>query len=177
MVQMIYNKHLDRLQEIPFVQDFISRQGMCGKLCSEGENHSFILYRRPYAVEFYDALIENYLEISLLEPTSNYVLRASTASGICLEMGLQKIEALRQLDFRHCAQGPIFLSSDDTKMLSLYEHLDAIDKLLPLLEARGGLASMRDGTFDSQFNFSDLVQPMYPGLQERYKKCLDGFFP
>lgn len=54
---MIYNKHLDRLIEVNFVQSFMHQHNMQGKLCIQGDDSSFILHRQPYIVEFHDALI------------------------------------------------------------------------------------------------------------------------
>ena len=57
-------------------------------------------------------------------------------------------------------------------MYGLHVTLEAIDTLFPLIKAKGGLASMRDGTFDSRFDFKDSVKPMWHGMKERYLRCI-----
>ena len=171
---MIFNEHLDRLMEVQIVKDFVQHHRMQAKMCIDDDNYSFVLYRYPYVIVFWDALIENYLEMWFFEFGSGLMIRASTLSGVCLDMHLQNIEELCHKNLDHHAQNSIFLSDSSTKMFCLYEHLEAIDKLLPLIEAKGGLTSMRDGTFDNRFNFSDCIQPIPHIFKERYNKCL-GF--
>jgi hypothetical protein len=173
MVQMIYNKHLDRLQEIPFVREFIQAHRMRISPCGSEECPSIVLYRMPYVIEFYDALIDDSLDIFLIEPTSNLMIPASRASGLCMKMGLQKAEDLDNLNFAGYPHNSIFLSSGEMKMLSLHIDLGALDKLLPLLEDKGGLSSMRDGTFDKNFDFSKSAQPLPPGMsKDRYTRFM-----
>lgn len=171
---MIYNQHLDRLMEVEIVQDFMRQHHMQGKLCSQGESHSLILYRLPYVVEFYDALIENYLEIYLSNLTNGLRIEGSSALGCSLDIGLQSLEMLRARDLKNNPAKEIFLSEHDSKTRDLYSNLEAIDKLLPLIEAKGGLSSMRDGTFDLRFDFKDSVQPMWHGLREKYLQCINN---
>jgi hypothetical protein len=89
-----------------------------------------------------------------------------------LDLGLLRLDHLREQDFKNHPQSNIFTSNIDEKMDNLQTFLQAIDKLLPRIEAKGGLSSMKDGTFDSRFDFSDSVSPIYPGLKERYLKCI-----
>ena len=149
---MIFNKHLDRLMEVKTVRDFMQTHHMKGKICSVGENHSFILYRLPYVVGFWDGSV----------------------IGCSVDLGRQKREDLRTMDFSSHQQNDIFLSDGKQKMYGLHTTLEAIDKLLPLIEAKGGLASMRDGSFDSRFDFSSFVCPIYLGLKTRYLSCISS---
>lgn len=171
---MIFNQHLDRLPEVKIVQDFMQKSEMQGKLCGNGGNYSFILFRLPYVVEFHDAAIENYLEITLSDLGSDLLIQGGTALGCSLDVGLQNLSELRSRNFEHHPQNDIFLSDKPEKMRYLHSHLEAIEKLLPLIEAKGGLSSMRDGTFDRRFDFSTSVQSTYPGLKEKYLKCIDA---
>ena len=167
VVQMIYNKHLDRLTEVGVVQDFMQRHSMQGKMCSKGEDFSLILYRLPYVVEFYDALIENYLDVYLTDLGSGLRMSGGSALGCSIDLGLQNLSVLRAKDLTSSAANAIFLSEHFLKTRNLYSNLEAIDKLLPLIEAKGGLSSIRDGTFDPRFDFKDSVQPTSHGLTKK----------
>jgi hypothetical protein len=171
---MIYNTHLDRLQEVPFFREFMKTHRMRASPCDSEETPSIVLYRTPYVIEFYEALTDDSLDIFLIEPNSNLMIPASRASGLCIKMGLQKTEDLDHLNFSNCPENSIFLSSGEMKMLSLHIDLGALDQLLPLLEDKGGLHSLRDGTFDKNFDFSKAVQPLPAGLsKDRYTKFID----
>lgn len=170
---MIFNKHLDRLMEMQFVQDFMHRHNMQGRLINEQGNESFILYRAPYVINFFDNLIENYLEIYFSDLKCDLYIEGNSALGCSLDIGMQNLEALRARDLENNAAKALFLSEGDSKIRNLISNLEAIDKLLPLLEARGGLASMRDGTFDARFDFKDSVKPMWHGLKEKYLRCIN----
>ncbi len=172
---MIFNRHLDRLTEVGIVQDFMRRHSMQGKVCSKGDDSSFILYRLPYVIEFHDAQIENYLDVYLTDLKSQLRIWGSSALGCSLDIGLQNLVELRSWTFDKHPLNNIFLSDGSQKMGYLYSYLDAFDKLLPLIEAKGGLSSMRDGTFDPRFDFRDSVQPMYHGLKEKYLQCIGQF--
>lgn len=169
---MIFNEHLDRLVEVEIVQGFMHTHHMRGKMCADGENRSFILYRQPYVVGFWDALIENYLHTVLVDLEENLLMEGWDLLECALDSKLLDLEELRKCSFDNHPDNSIFLSCASRKMGDVYSNLEAIDKLLPLIESRGGLASMRDGSFDSRFDFSDFVRPIYPGLKERYLKCI-----
>lgn len=171
---MIFNEHLDRLMEVQIVQDFVQHHRMQGKMCIDDDNYSFVLYRYPYVIVFWDALIENYLEIAFLDIHSNYWITGGAALGCSLDMKLQNLNEIRNRNFEFHPLASIFLSDGAQKIGDLDCNLEAIDKLLPLIEAKGGLTSMRDGTFDNRFNFSDCIQPIPHIFKERYNKCL-GF--
>jgi hypothetical protein len=171
---MRFNQHLDRLAEVPIVSEFMHRHGMRGKVCRTGENYSFILFRLPYVVEFRDDVTENYLEIRLSDISCALSIEGGSALGCSLDLGLQTLVELRSWTFDKHPLNDIFLSDGSLKMGYLYSDLDAFEKLLPLIEAKGGLSSMRDGTFDPRFDFKDSVQPMYPGLKEKYLRCIDA---
>jgi hypothetical protein len=146
---------------------------MKGKMCSEGTNPTFILYRLPYVVGFWDSVIENYLEIVLVDLDAELLVEGGSALGCSLDLELQKLEVLRLRNFTKHPLNEIFSSEKIEKMRYLHTHLEAIDKLLPFIESKGGLTSMKDGNFHPQFNFSDSVKPIYPGLKERYLKCIE----
>ena len=170
---MIFNRHLDRLMEVQIVQDFMRHHNMQGKLCAKGDNYSFILYRLPYVVEFHDALNENYLAMELSDIDSGYLLREGDLIWCSVSLGHQKREELKNMSFENHQQKEIFLTDGVQKMYGLHTCIEAIDKLLPMIEAKGGLSSMHDGTFDSRFDFTGAVQDMYLGLKEKYLQCTD----
>ena len=167
---MIYNENLYRLIEIKIVKDFIKLQHF--KIALSGNDSGLLLYKPPYIVEFKDALIENYLEIYFSDLKSELYMEGSSALGCSLDMGLQSLELLRARDLSNDCDKEYFLSENILKIRHLYSNLEAIDKLLPLIEAKGGLASIRDGTFDPRFDFKDSVKPMWHGLKERYLSCI-----
>jgi hypothetical protein len=169
---MIFNQRIDLLMEIDVVQEFMQRHSMQGKLCVKDDNYSLIVYRLPYVVEFHDALIENYLEISLSDISEGILIEGSVAVGCCLKMELQNLATLQSAKFDMHPQLDLFLSEKILKMDNLYTELQAFDNLMPLLINRGGLSSMRDGSFDTRFDFKDYVKPMYFGLKEKYLKCI-----
>jgi hypothetical protein len=174
MVQMIFNKRLDRIVEVEIVQNFMKAHQMQGKLCEAESTQSFILYRAPYAIVFWDAFIENYLEIVLVDMNSNLLLSEGSLTFCAVELGLQSREHLRALDFSNHMQLDIFLSHGASKMYGLYTGLDAIDKILPLVKSNGGLAATEIGASDSGMNFSALAKPVYQGLKQRLSKCIEG---
>lgn len=169
---MIYNKHLDRLIEVNFVQSFMHQHNMQGKLCIQGDDSSFILHRQPYIVEFHDALIDNYLEISLSDMSTELMLDGGRALIVSVDTGLQNLEDIKKMNFDRDPTNDIFISDGARKTFDLHGDFQAINKLLPQIEVKGGLASMRDGSFDTRFDFKDYIKPMYFGLKEKYLKCL-----
>lgn len=169
---MIFNARLDRLMEINIVRNFMRTHSMESKMCHDGENHSFIIYRLPYAIVFWDALIENYLEIVLLDMCADLLLTDGSIVRCSVDLGWQTREGLRRMDFTNHRQKDVFLSGGGQKMYGLYTTLEAIDKLLPLIDAKGGLTAMQDGSLDHRFDFSDFVQPIYPGLKHRFLSCI-----
>jgi hypothetical protein len=173
MAQMIYNTHVGRLLEIPFIQAFMKTHRMHAGLCGNEDMPSLVLYRMPYIIEFYDILVDYDLDILLLEPDANLMIPASRASGLCLEIGIQKAEDVDGLNFKGQPGNSAFQFNGELKMLSLHTDLGAIDKLLPILEEKGGLSSMLDGTFDSRFDLSETVERFPPGLsKDRYTKFM-----
>ncbi len=169
---MIFNQKIDRLMEVDIVHSFMNCHNMQGKLCAKGDNFSFILYRMPYVVEFHDALIENYLEISLSDISAQLLLTGGRVSEISFMMGLQNFETLKFKNFNGHPKNDIFLSEAARKMFDLHSELEAIDKLLSLIEPKGGINALCDGSFDSRFDFKDYVKPMWHGLKEKYLKCI-----
>jgi hypothetical protein len=174
MAQLILNQNLDRILEIPFVQDFIQRQRMKTRPITDEDDYGLLIYRFPYALSFHEALSDSSLDIYLADLKSNQMLYASTANGLCLDMGLQDIVTLRKMDFKNHPQNSIFLSEGSSKMLSLHTDLDAIDKLLPLIEGKGGLMSLKDGTFDKNFELSHDVLTLPAGLSEKLSALMDN---
>jgi hypothetical protein len=171
MVQMIFNEHIDRLIEVAQVQEFMRRHDMRSKLCKKEDNYSLLLYRLPYVIEFHDALIENYLEITFADLDEGLMIGGGSALSCSLDLGLQNLSELQQRKFDNHPQNHLFLSSNALKMDDLNSNLEAIDKLLPMIESKG-LSSMRDGTFDIRFDFTQSVSPMDCGLKEKYLQCL-----
>lgn len=167
---MIYNENLHRLTEIEIVKDFMQLQGF--KVAPCDKDFGLILYRLPYVIEFKDALIENYLEVYFSDLTSSLYMEGGSALGCSLDLGLQSIEILRARDLDNVQGKDIFLSDGPLKIRHLYSNLEAIDKLLPPMEAKGGLASMRNGTFDLRFDFTLSVKQMWHGMKERYLRCI-----
>jgi hypothetical protein len=163
---MIHNLHLDRLMEVETVRSFTQKYRMQTKLCTRNEDSVFLLYRSPYVIGFREALIENYLEIFLIDMNADLLLTEGSLIFCSVELGHQSREKLRTLDFSGHEKNDIFLSQGPTKMYGLQTTLEALDSLLPLIETKGGLTSMQNGTFDSRFDFSDLVTPTYANLKE-----------
>ncbi|MDT7515371.1 hypothetical protein [Rhodoferax mekongensis] len=150
----------------------MQKNSMRSMSCKFENKHSFIVYRQPYIIEFIDYVIENYLVIFMSDLNSDLMFGESSALMCCVDMGLQNREELRKRNYENHPKSQIFSSYQSSKIKNLYCNLEAIDKLLPLLEGKGGLASMRDGTFDPRFDFKDSVQPMYPELKQKYLKCM-----
>ena len=169
---MSFNKNLDRLMEIKIVQVFMQHHNMRGKLCAKENLFSFIIYRLPYVVEFIDSSIENYLEIYMSDLDAGLLLSGGAAVDSAVLCGFQNRNELRTRTFKDFPKNDIFLLEGARKMFDLHCDFQAIDNLLPLIETSGGLSSMRDGTFDSRFDFKDSVQAMYPGLKEKYLQCV-----
>ncbi len=96
----------------------------------------------------------------------------SSLLGRSLDLGLQCLEELRSRDLSGYGDIDIFLSENEKKLSDLDAELEAIDKILPLIEAKGGLASLRDGTFDPRPDFKNSVKPMWHGMKERYLRCI-----
>ncbi len=167
---MIYNENLDRLTQVEIVKDFMRRQSF--KVAPSDNDFGLILFRLPYVIEFKDALIENYLEVYLSDLVSSIYIEGSPALGRSLDLGLQCLEELRSRDLSGYEDINIFLSDNEKKFSDLDAELEAIDKLLPLIEAKGGLVSMRNGTFDPRSDFKDSVKPMWHGMKERYLRCI-----
>lgn len=176
---MIFNRHIDQLAKVDAIQNFMKKHSMRSLLCAQGDNFSFIIFRLPYVIEFYDALIENYLEIYFSSLDENLFMDGNSALGCSLDMGLQKLADVRARDFTRSFVQTIFLSEGSLKTRNLYSNLEAIDRLLPLIESSGGLSSTSKVLFNSRFDFSTYVRPMHAGLKEKYlhciKNCNDSF--
>ncbi len=167
---MIYNENLYSLTEVAIVEVFMRKQDF--KVASSDSEFGLILYNFPYIVEFKDALIENYLEVYLSDISSDLMFSEGAAWACCIELGLEDRQELKNRSYESHPQNQLFLSEGAQKMYGLHVTLEAIDKLLPLIKAKGGLVSMRDGTFDSRFDFKDSVKPMWHGMKERYLRCI-----
>ena len=138
---MIFNQNLNRLLEVRIVKEFQHHHSMQGKLRKDSNDASFILYKMPFVVEFHDALIENYLEVSLSDLNCKLMLDGSSAVACCLQMELLNLDLMRLETFDNHPQTDIFLSEGILKMDNLHSNLEAIDKLLPLIEAKSGSQS------------------------------------
>jgi len=166
------NPHLDRLAEVQLVQDFLLRHDMQGKLCNRGGTNSYVIYRLPYVIEFIDYYIENYLAIYFSDINSSCLLTEGDLIYCSVALEIQNREILKNASFVDHPQTSLFISEGDQKMYGLQTTVAAIDQLLPLIEAKGGLAAMRDGTFDPRFDFSTSVSPMWFGLKDEYLQCI-----
>ena len=166
---IVYNENLRRLTEVEVVKDFMQLRGF---KVAPSDLDGLILYRLPYVIQFEDALIENYLEIYFSDIDSGLMFSEGAAWACCVDIGLQDLSKIGIRNYERHTQNKLFLSEGAQKMYGLHITLEAIDKLLPLLEAKGGLASMRDGTFDPRFDFKDSVKPMWHGMKERYLRCI-----
>ncbi len=58
---MITNAHIDRLLEVPLVQEVVQKNQFKTCLCQQGDDFTLLLYRLPYVIELRDTLVENYL--------------------------------------------------------------------------------------------------------------------
>lgn len=166
---MIYNENIDRLTEVKIVNDFVVNHKMASAPCKSIDECSLLLFRYPFFIEIHDALSENYLEITLSELTSGLLITGSSALGCSLDLGLQDINTLRARVFDDHPLNHLFLSFGPQKMRNLHSFIEALDKLLPYIE-ENGLQSMREGHFDRQFDFSQSIDLMYPGLKEKYSQ-------
>lgn len=168
---MIFNRHIDQLTQVDFVQNFMTKHSMRGLRCAQEENFSFIIYRSPYIIEFYDALIENYLEIYFSSLDENLLIDGNSALGCSLDMGLQKLADVRARDFTGNFVESIFLSEGYLKARNLYSNLEALDKLFPIIESKG-LMGMIHGTFDARFDFRNSVKSINTSLKKKYLQCI-----
>jgi hypothetical protein len=167
---MIYNENLHLLTEVAIVKEFMRQQGF--KVAPSDLDFGLVLYKLPYVVEFKDALIENYLEVYFSDLNGGFYMEGNSALGCSLDLGLQDLKVLRATDFENHPEKDIFLSEGKRKYHNLCSNLQSFEKLLPLIAAKGGLASMCDGTFNSRFDFRDSVKPMWRGMKERYLRCI-----
>lgn len=168
---MITNKEIDRLTTVEVVRDFAMRNAMAVKLCEHKGEHSLLIFRTPYFVAIRDVLVENYLEITLSDLTSNLLITGSCALACSLELGLQDLEVLRSQTFNSDRSHELFLSFHLQKFDDLHTFLGAIDKLLSCI-ATGGLLALRAGRFNLGLECSQSIGPMYPGLREEYLRCV-----
>lgn len=171
---MIFNQHLDRIMELNFVQSFMATHQMQGRLCTAENDQSFILHHPPYAIVFWDAFTEDYLEIALVDMSSDLLLSDGSLTACAVDLGLQTREHLRSLDFSNHSQLDIFPSHGASKMYGLQTGLDAIDKILPIIKSSGGLSVANIGISDKDINLSNFVKPVYQGLKLRLSKCIGG---
>lgn len=163
---MIYNENMHRLTEVEIVKDFMQRRGF--KVAPSDNDYGLIIYRLPYVIEFKDALIENYLEVYFCDVDASALMQEGDIIWCSVTLGKQTREELKAVNFEGHPQNNLFLSDGAQKMYCLSTTVEAIDKLLPLIEAKGGLASMSDGTFDPRPDFKNSVKPMWHGMKERY---------
>ena len=61
---------------------------MQGKMCCEGPNPTFILYRLPYVVGFWDSVIENYLEMVFVDLDANLLIDYGSPISIAIDLDL-----------------------------------------------------------------------------------------
>lgn len=171
---MRYNSHIDKLLEVEVVSKFLKRHNMRFARFIDGYFCGLVLFRYPYVVVLADSVIENYLESYFFSLSSRMLMEGGDLIATCVDMRLQDREELRRLSFESHPQIGIFSSCGVQKMYGLHTELEAIDKLLPLIEAKGGLSSLKDGSFDSRYDFSNYVRPLYDGWYEKFTKCIQA---
>lgn len=165
--EMISNNHIIQIERIPFVAEFLLKNEMKALTYTEDEDHSLIIYRAPIIIEVFDALIENCLQIMLSDLDQALGVSDGSLLHISFALGLQDKNVIRQMSFEGMFENSIFLSSGSEKMHNLYSALQAIDRLLPLLENKG-LQAIRDRSFQPPHDFSNLIFSMQSGLKYRY---------
>lgn len=167
---MITNAHIDRLLEIPLVQEVVQKNQFKTSLCQKGDDFTLLLYRLPYVIELRDTLVENYLETSLSDLDSERMIFGGSALGCCVHLGLIDIEALRQCVYEQQYES-FFLSESALKLSDLYSDIEAFDKLLSIFEQQGmePLVSKLD---NGAHEFG--TQPMYAGLKDKYLRCISS---
>ncbi len=170
---MILNQDIGRLIEVDIVSSFVAQHKMTPVDCRWSEGCSLLLTRTPYVVEFQDALIENYLDVTLADLSNGLLITGSSALGCSIDMGLQNLQSLKRQNFDHHPLLNVFLSFQAQKMGNLYSFLGAIDALMERIEEKG-LVTMLTGGFDEGFDFSSSVEPLYPGMLERYRLCINS---
>jgi hypothetical protein len=174
MVQMRYNLQIEKLLEVEVVSKFLKRHNMRFAKCVDRDFCGLVLFRYPYVVVLAESVIENYLESHFFSLSSKILMEGGDLIATCVGMHLQDREELRRLSFESHPQISIFSSCGVQKMYGLHTELEAIDKLLPLIEAKGGLSSLKDGSFDSRYDLSSYVRPLYDGWYEKFMKCIQA---
>jgi hypothetical protein len=170
---MISNDNIVQIARIPFVSEFLLKNEMKALACTEGEDHSLIIYRAPIIIEIFDALIDNCLQIMLSDLDQTLSVSCGSLLHISFALGLQDKKVIRQTSFKNMPENAIFLSSGSEKMHNLYSTLQAVDRLLPLLQANG-LNAMRDRSFRPPFDLSQSIHSMQPGLKGKYMQCMEN---
>jgi hypothetical protein len=168
---MISNNGIAQIARIPFVSEFLLKNEMSALTCAQDGEYSLIIYRHPIIIEILDALIDNCLQITLCDLHHTLYVSDGSLLHISFTLGLQDKKIIRQMSFEGMSETAIFLSSGPEKMHNLYSTLQAIDRLLSLLQSKG-LDAIRERSFQPPFNFSNLVCSMQPGMKDRYIRCM-----
>lgn len=171
---MIFNQELERLLKMEEVQSFMQKQAMRAVPVVAPGNCSLVLVRLPYFIEFQDALVENYLGCFLADVSSDLWMSDGDIFCASVTLGFHDRNEVKNRNYEEHPYSDVFLSFRPEKMLDLNVDLEAVDKLLPKIEARGGLSSLRDGTFHSSLSFSNMVSTMPVGRKDRLLRCIEG---
>ena len=167
---MIDNESVARLTEIREIRSFIEKNCFVAKSCSRWS--SLILFRLPFVIEVTDFLIENFLHITLSDLDSELMLVPGMPTACSTRLGLQDQAILSKLNFESHPQNDLFLSYGGRKMYDLQVQIEAIDKLLPIVEKRGGLASLRSLCDTRMSGDFDPLDKLWDGLKARYLNCI-----
>lgn len=170
---MITSKKIAQIANVAFVQEFLKKNEMRAKLCMKNDQYSLLLHRHGLIIEIKDVLRENYLEVSLIDITSSLMIWGGSALGICLDLNLLDIEVLQLQKFEDHPELDLFTSHAAIKMDNLHTHLQAFDKLLPIITLQG-LAAIRDGTIQSKRSFFNSVILMKLTDRDGYVRCLNN---
>lgn len=169
---MIHNENIERLLEIDIVKDLVKTFNMQTAIYSNKEQFSLILYVTPLAILISDRRIENIPDILIYDLKNNLYITDWEITDLANELFVidknqPSIESYKIFDSNN-----IFISEGASKMSQLHYILIRTKLLLPLFLAKNGFKSLKDGTFDSRFDFQNKTflfnptkfLPMYKAL-------------
>lgn len=159
---MIHNENIERLLEIAIVQDLVKTFNMKTAIYSNKEQFSLILYVAPLAILISDRLIENIPDILIYDLKNKLFMTDWEITDLSNELFLIDRSQIAKQNFEDFDNNDIFISEGASKMFRLYSVLLRTKLLLPLFLAKNGFKSLKDGTFDSRFDFQNQTYSFNP---------------
>lgn len=159
---MIHNENIERLLEIDIVKDLVKTFNMKTAIYSNKEQFSLILYVAPLAILISDRLIENIPDILIYDLKNNLFITDWEITDLANELFVidkshSTIETYKNFDFNN-----IFISKGASKMSQLQYILLRTKLLLPMFLAKNGFKSLKNGSFDSRFDFQNQTYSFNP---------------